>query len=289
MKKIIIIDEQEFNIANYSSLEDLIDTEFEGKDLSKIEVNNLFSVPDILCNNVSIPCTLEEALEENVENFDFIFDWACYVEDDPRSEDATEAFIETYWGWDRKDFEDNYDGYWESKEEYAENYLDEIDYSIDLSNFIDYNAFGEWLYEELNLDNYTQEALANYREELGLPPLEENEEESSMSRKELEMKYGFIGDEEGEEEEDTLYDNSGIDFTESQEEYDRFIDEYSFEIRLASLPYYEIAEEYIDSYGTTEEFMRNFANTVIKYIDFEDFFDNYLGYDFVDGYVFRNY
>ena len=36
--KNIIIDGKEFNISDYSSLEDLVDTEFEGKDLSKIEV-----------------------------------------------------------------------------------------------------------------------------------------------------------------------------------------------------------------------------------------------------------
>ena len=102
------------------------------------------------------------------------------------------------------------------------------------------------------------------------------------------MKYGFIGDDEGEEEENTFDDNSDTDLTEAQEEYNRFVEENSFEIRLAPLSYYEIAEEYIDSYGNIEDFMRNFPN-IINYIDLEDFFDNYLGYDFVDGYVFRNY
>ena len=290
MKKVIVVDGQEYDIARYSFLESFIDHNFEDKDLSTITIEDFFGVPDTLCNNVSIPCTLEEALVDNVKNFDSIFDWACYVEDNPRSEDATEAFLEISWGWDRDDFEDNYDGYWESKEEYTENYLEEIDYSIDISDFIDYNAFGEWLYGELNLEEYRLEALANYREELGLPPLVEDDDKNTlMTRKELERKYGFIGDDEGEEEEDTFDDNSDTDLTEAQEEYDRLVEENSFEIRLAGLSYDEVAEEYIDSYGSIEAFMRECSNMIIDFIDLEDFFDNYLGYDFVDGYVFRNY
>ena len=288
MKKVIVVDGQEYDIARYSFLESFIDHNFEDKDLSTITIEDFFGVPDTLCNNVSIPCTLEEALVDNVKNFDSIFDWACYVEDNPREEDATEAFLEISWGWDKEDFEDNYDGYWESKEEYAEEYVDETGYGTYLSNFIDYNALGEQLYEDLNLAEYTPSALNDYRRELGLPPLEEDEEDNLLTKKELEMKYGFIGDDEGEEEENTFDDNSDTDLTEAQEEYNRFVEENSFEIRLAPLSYYEIAEEYIDSYGNIEDFMRNFPN-IINYIDLEDFFDNYLGYDFVDGYVFRNY
>lgn len=143
MKKIIVVDGQEYDIAKYSFLESFIDHNFEDKDLSTITVEDFFGVPDTLCNNVSIPCTLEEALEENAENFDSIFDWACYVEDNPREEDATEAFLEISWCWDREDFEDSYDGYWESKEEYVEEYLDETGYGTNLLDFLDYNAFGE--------------------------------------------------------------------------------------------------------------------------------------------------
>ena len=71
--KNIIIDGQKFNIADYSSLESLADIEFEGKDLSKIKVEDLEGIPYRLEYKTSIPCTLEEALED-IEGLGTIFD-----------------------------------------------------------------------------------------------------------------------------------------------------------------------------------------------------------------------
>ena len=286
--KNIIIDGQKFNIADYSSLESLADIEFEGKDLSKIKVEDLEGIPYRLEYKTSIPCTLEEALEDT-EGFDMIFDWVDYVENNPRREEATIVYIDNFWDWEYSDFEDSYYGYFTSEEDFAENYLEDIGWDIDLSDYFDYEAYGEMRYNDFNLEEYTPEALADYREELGLSEDYNDSDSSSMNKKELERKYGFIGDYEGEEEEDTFDDNSDIDLTEAQEEYDRFVEDHSWEIRLASLPYDEVAEEYIDYYGSIEAFMRECSNMIIDFIDLEDFFDNYLGYDFVDGYVFRNY
>ena len=89
--KNIIIDGKNFDISSYSSLEDLVDCEFEGKDLSKIEVEDFEDIPDRLVYKTPVPCTLEEALEDT-EGFDTIFDWVDYVQDN--DEKATIAYID---------------------------------------------------------------------------------------------------------------------------------------------------------------------------------------------------
>ena len=169
--KSIIIDGKEFDISEYSDLEDLVDTEFEGEDLSKIEVEDFEDIPDRLYNKTPVPCTLEEALEDTV-SFDTIFDWVDYVQDN--DEGATIAYIDDQWSWDRDHFEDTYEGYYESEEDFAEEYLAEIGWEIDLSSYFDYSKYGERLWDDYDLDSYTPEALENYREELGLPSLDDN-------------------------------------------------------------------------------------------------------------------
>ena len=286
--KNIIIDLKEFNISDYINLEDLVDTEFEGKDLSKIEVEDLEDIPDRLYNKTPVPCTLEEALEDT-EGFDMIFDWVDYVQDN--DEGATIAYIDNQWTWDRDHFEDSYEGYYESEEDFAENYLDEIGWEIDLSRYFDYSKYGEMLWGGLNLDSYTQEALEDYRQELGLPPLDDNR--TPKSRKELELSYGFIGDDiEDEEEVSDIEIRDPEELKRAQKEYDNFVDEYSFEIRLAELgDYDDVAEEYIDScYGNVNRFAREESSYIRDYIDIESFAsDLFDDYTFVDGYVFNNY
>ena len=286
--KSITIDGKKFNILDYSSLKDLVDIEFEGKDLSKIEVEDLEDIPDRLYNKTPVPCTLEEALEDT-ESFDTIFDWVDYVQDN--DEGATIAYIDDQWSWDRDHFEETYEGHFDSEEDFAEEYLAEIGWDIDLSNYFDYSKYGEMLWGGLNLDSYTQEALEDYRQELGLPPLDDNE--NPKSRKELEMAYGFIGDytEDNEEELDMELGDSE-ELERAQEEYDNFVDEYSFEIRLAELgDYDDIAEEYISScYGDIDRFAREEDKDMRDYVDIESFArDLFYDYTFVDGYVFNNY
>ena len=138
--KSITIDGKEFDISEYSDLEDLVDTEFEGEDLSKIEVEDFEDIPDRLYNKTPVPCTLEEALEDTV-SFDTIFDWVDYVQDN--DEDATLAYIDNQWSWYRDHFEETYEGYYESEEDFAEEYLDEIGWEIDLSSYFDYSGYGE--------------------------------------------------------------------------------------------------------------------------------------------------
>ena len=286
--KSIIIDGKEFNISDYSSLEDLVDTEFEGKDLSKIEVEDIGDIPDRLFYKTPVPCTLEEALEDT-EGFDMIFDWVDYVQDN--DEKATLAYIDNFMDWDRDHFEDTYEGYYESEEDFAENYLDNINWDTDLSNYFDYSKYGEMLWGGLNLDSYTQEALEDYRQELGLPPLDDNR--TPKSRKELELSYGFIGDDiKDEEEVSDIEIRDPEELKRAQEEYDNFVDEYSFEIRLAELyDYDDIAEEYISScYGDIDRFVREGDSDIRDYIDIESFArDLFYDYTFVDGYVFNNY
>ena len=286
--KSIIIDGKEFNISDYSSLEDLVDTEFEGKDLSKIEVEDIGDIPDRLFYKTPVPCTLEEALEDT-EGFDTIFDWVDYVQDN--DEKATLAYIDNFMDWDRDHFEDTYEGYYESEEDFAENYLDNINWDTDLSNYFDYSKYGEMLWGGLNLDSYTQEALEDYRQELGLPPLDDNR--TPKSRKELELSYGFIGDDiEDEEEVSDIEIRDPEELERAQEEYDNFVDEYSFEIRLAELgDYDDIAEEYISScYGDIDRFAREIGSDIRDYVDIDSFArDLFYDYTFVDGYVFNNY
>ena len=286
--KSIIIDGKEFNISDYSSLEDLVDTEFEGKDLSKIEVEDIGDIPDRLFYKTPVPCTLEEALEDT-EGFDMIFDWVDYVQDN--DEKATLAYIDNFMDWDRDHFEDTYEGYYESEEDFAENYLDNINWDTDLSNYFDYSKYGEMLWGGLNLDSYTQEALEDYRQELGLPPLDDNR--TPKSRKELELSYGFIGDDiKDEEEVSDIEIRDPEELERAQEEYDNFVDEYSFEIRLAELgDYDDIAEEYISScYGDIDRFAREEDKDMRDYVDIESFArDLFYDYTFVDGYVFNNY
>ena len=287
--KSIIIDGKEFNISDYSSLEDLVDTEFEGKDLSKIEVEDIGDIPDRLFYKTPVPCTLEEALEDT-ESFDTIFDWVDYVQNNDNEEEATIAYIDNQWSWDRDHFEDTYEGYYESEEDFAENYLDNINWDTDLSNYFDYSKYGEMLWGGLNLDSYTQEALEDYRQELGLPPLDDNR--TPKSRKELELSYGFIGDDIEDEEELDMELGDSEELESAKEEYDNFVDEYSFEIRLAELgDYDDVAEEYIDScYGDIDSLEREIGSDIRDYIDIESFArDLFYDYTFVDGYVFNNY
>lgn len=286
--KSITIDGKEFNISDYSSFEDLVDLEFEGKDLSKIEVEDFDDIPDRLANETPVPCTLEEALEDTV-SFDTIFDWVDYVQDN--NEDATLAYIDNQWSWDRDHFEETYEGYYESEEDFAEEYLAEIGWEIDLSSYFDYSKYGEMLWNDYDLDSYTQEALENYREELGLPSLDDNK--NPKNRKELEMAYGFIGDDiEDEEEVSDMELGDSEELARAQEEYDNFVEEHSFEIRLAELgDYDDVAEEYIDScYGNIDLLERTIGNEIRDYIDIESFArDLFYDYTFVDGYVFNNY
>ena len=285
--KSIIIDGKEFDISEYSDLEDLVDTEFEGEDLSKIEVEDFEDIPDRLYNKTPVPCTLEEALEDTV-SFDTIFDWVDYVQDN--DEDATLAYIDNQWSWDRDHFEETYEGYYESEEDFAEEYLDEIGWEIDLSSYFDYYEYGEKVWDDCNLGSYTPEALNDYREELGLPPLDDNE--NPKSRKELEMAYGFIGDDIEDEEELNMELGDSEELERAQEEYDRFVEDHSFEIYLADLDdYAEIAETYInESLGGMDYFVREEVSDMRDYVDIESFTrDLFYDYTFVDGYVFNNY
>lgn len=289
--KSIIIDGKKFDISEYSDLESLADIEFEDKDLSQIEVEDLIGVPDRLVDKTPIQCTLEEALED-AESFDTIWDWVDYVERNPRSEEATIAYIDNFWTWDSDNFEDLYYGHFDSEEDFAENYLEDIGWETDLSDFFDYRRFGEALWDDYELDNYTPEALADYREELRLPEDYNNLNFSSMSRKELEMKYGFIGDDEDEEEEDTFDDISDTDLIEAKEEYDRFVEDHSWEIYLAEhTNYTEVAEEYINEvWGGIEAFARNNRSDIEDFTNLESFAKYLFAYDFtyIDGYVFYN-
>ena len=285
--KSIIIDGKKFDISEYSDLESLVDSEFEGKDLSKIEVEDFEDIPDRLYNKTPVPCTLEEALEDTV-SFDTIFDWVDYVQDN--DEGATIAYIDDQWSWDRDHFEETYEGYYESEEDFAEEYLDDIGWDIDLSSYFDYSKYGERLWDDYDLDSYTQEALENYREELGLPSLDDNE--NPKSRKELEMAYGFIGDDIEDEEELDMELGDSEELESAKEEYDDFVEEHSFEIRLAELDDYDdIAEEYISScYGDIDRFARAIGSDIRDYVDIESFTrDLFYDFTFVDGYVFNNY
>ena len=284
--KSIIIDGTEFDISEYSDLEDLVDTEFEGEDLSKIEVEDFEDIPDRLYNKTPVPCTLEEALED-IEGFDIIFDWVDYIQDN--DEEATIAYIDNQWSWDRDHFEETYEGHFDSEEDFAEEYLDEIGWDIDLSSCFDYYEYGEKVWDDCNLGSYTPEALNDYREELGLPPLDDSE--NPKSRKELELSYGFIGDDIEDEEISDIEVKDPKELVRAQKEYDDFVEEYSFEIRLAELDDYdEVAEEYISScYGDFNRFAREIGSDIRDYVDIESFaqglFSSY--YTFVDGYVFN--
>ena len=287
--KNIIIDGKNFDISSYSSLEDLVDCEFEGKDLSKIEVEDFEDIPDRLVYKTPVPCTLEEALEDT-EGFDMIFDWVDYLQDNDNEEEATIAYINNYWSWDRYHFKDAYEGYYESEEDFAEEYLAEIGWEIDLSRYFDYSKYGDMLWDDYDLDSYTPEALNNYSEELGLPSLDDNE--NPKSRKELEMAYGFIGDDIEDEEELNMELGDFEELERAKEEYDDFVEDHSFEIRLAELYDYEdIAEEYISScYGDINRLASAIGSDIRDFVDIESFAnDLFYDYTFVDGYVFNNY
>ena len=284
--KSIIIDGKEFDISEYNDLEDLVDTEFEGEDLSKIEVEDFEDIPDRLVYKTPVPCTLEEALEDT-EGFDTIFDWVDYVQD--YNEDATIAYIETYWSWERGGFEETYEGYYYSEEDFAKEYLEEIGWDIDLSSYFDYSGYGEKIWNDYDLDSYTPEALNDYREELGLPPL--GDTKNPKSRKELELSYGFIGDYTEDEEELDMELGDPDELERAQAEYDRFVEDHSLEVYLADLDdYAEIAETYInESYGGMDYFAREELCYMKDYVDMKSFTrDLFYDYTFVNGYVFNN-
>ena len=284
--KSITIDGKKFDISEYSSLKDLVDTEFEGEDLSKIEVEDFEDIPDRLVYKTPVPCTLEEALEDT-ESFDTIFDWVDYVQD--YNEDATIAYIETYWSWERGGFEETYEGYYYSEEDFAKEYLEEIGWDIDLSSYFDYSGYGEKIWNDYDLDSYTPEALNDYRVELGLPPL--GDTKNPKSRKELELSYGFIGDYTEDEEELDMELGDPDELERAQAEYDRFVEDHSLEVYLADLDdYAEIAETYInESYGGMDYFAREELCYMKDYVDMKSFTrDLFYDYTFVNGYVFNN-
>ena len=284
--KSITIDGKEFDISEYSNLKDLVDTEFEGGDLSKIEVEDFEDIPDKLYGKTPVPCTLEEALEDT-ESFDTIFDWVDYVQD--YNEDATIAYIETYWSWERGGFEETYEGYYYSEEDFAKEYLEEIGWDIDLSSYFDYSSFGGMIWSNYDLDSYTPEALNKYREELGLPSLDDNG--NPKSRKELELSYGFIGDYTEDEEELDMELGDPDELERAQAEYDRFVEDHSLEVYLADLDdYAEIAETYInESYGGMDYFAREELCYMKDYVDMKSFTrDLFYDYTFINGYVFNN-
>lgn len=288
--KNIIIDGKNFDISSYSSLEDLVDTEFEGEDLSKIKVEDFEDILDRLVYKTPVPCTLEEALEDT-EGFDTIFDWVDYVQN-TNKEDATLAYINNFMDWDRDHFEETYEGHYYSEEDFAEEYLAEIGWDIDLSSYFDYSKYGEMLWDDYELDYYTPEALNEYREELGLPPLDDNE--NPKSRKELEMAYGFIGDDIEDEEELNMELGDSEELESAKEEYDRFVEDHSWEIYLAeeySLDGYEgIARAEINEYWNgIDDFLEN-SGYGRDFIDMESFTQSLFNYDYtyIDGYVFRN-
>ena len=284
--KSITIDGKKFNILDYSSLKDLVDIEFEGKDLSKIEVEDFEDIPDRLVYKTPVPCTLEEALKD-AKGFDIIFDWVDYVQDN--DEGATIAYIDNQWTWDRDHFEETYEGYYYSEEDFAKEYLEEIGWDIDLSSYFDYSGYGEKIWNDYDLDSYTPEALNDYREELGLPPL--GDTKNPKSRKELELSYGFIGDYTEDEEELDMELGDPDELERAQAEYDRFVEDHSLEVYLADLDdYAEIAETYInESYGGMDYFSREELCYMKDYVDMKSFTrDLFYDYTFVNGYVFNN-
>lgn len=286
----IFINNETYEMEDYSSLESLAEIEFEDKDLSEYIIEELGNIPSRLYNKVDLPCSLQSAIDDQSYIFDIIFDWADYVSrPQAHIEEATEAYIDVYDSWDRIDFEDRYYGHFDSEEDFAEDYLDGISWDIDLSDYFDYNSFGEDLLNDYS--DYTPEALENYRRNLGLPPLDEDNPNGNKRVR----NYGFIGDDEDEDadfEPDTeeIYDE---DIENAEQEYQDFIDEHSFEIRIAGIDYdSDRAEEYIrEVYGSFDSFQRESPSNVHDYFDLESFarelFNNY--YTFENGYVFSDY
>lgn len=286
----IIINSETYEMEDYSSLESLAEIEFEDKDLSEYIIEELGNIPSRLYNRVDLPCSLQSAIDDQSYMFDIIFDWADYVSrPQAHIEEATEAYIDVYGSWDRVDFEDRYYGHFDSEEDFAEDYLDGIGWDIDLSDYFDYNSFGEDLLNDYS--DYTPEALENYRRNLGLPPLDEdNSYDNKRTRN-----YGFIGDDEDEDadfEPDTeeTYDE---DMENAEREYQDFIDEHSFEIRIAGMDYdSDRAEAYIrEVYGSFDSFQRENPSNVEDYFDLESFARDLFNsnYTFENGYVFCDF
>ncbi len=283
----IFINNETYEMEDYSSLESLAEIEFEDKDLSECIIEELGNIPSRLYNKVDLPCSLQSAIDDQSYIFDIIFDWADYVSrPQAHIEEATEAYIDVYGSWDRVDFEDRYYGHFDSEEDFAEDYLDAIGWEIDLSDYFDYDRLGEDLLNDYR--EYTPEALENYRRNLGLPPLDEdNSYDNKRTRN-----YGFIGDDEDEDAEfepdtEETYDE---DMENAEREYQDFIDEHSFEIRIAGMDYdSDRADAYIrDFYGSFDSFQRENLSQVQYYFDLESFARDLLSssYTFENGYVF---
>lgn len=281
----IIINNEVYDMSDYESLADLADTEFEGKELSDYTIEELGDVPSRLYNRVDLPCKLDDALETQYLVFSDIFDWVNYVSKYPGSKDATEVYIDLNYEWNPDRFEDSYMGYYSSEEEYAEEYLDEIGYALlgedVLQDYFNFERYGSNIRDSFG--DYTPEALTDYRRELGLPPLDEDE---SLNRGRL---YGFIGDDEDSESEESedLYNED--DREEAEREYQDFIDENSFDIRMAGI---EDDEELGRTFiYEAEGGVSHLPSDIIKeYFDIEGFAETlFYTYSFVDGYVFSDY
>lgn len=288
----IFINNETYEMEDYSSLESLAEIEFEDKDLSEYIIEELGNIPSRLYNRVDLPCSIESALKKQSDEFDTIFDWVNYVYNNPNRipsiEEATEAYIDVYLTWDSSNFENSYMGYYDSEEDFAENYLDDIGWDTDLSSYFDYDRFGEDLLSDYS--DYTPEALEDYRRDLGLPPLDEDNSYDDKSA----HNYGFIGDDEDSDTDSELdtEDTYDEDMENAEQEYQDFIDEHSFEIRIAGIDYdSDRADEYIrEIYGSIEAFEEASPDTVKDYFDLDSFTDDLFNdYTFENGYVFSDF
>lgn len=134
--------------ADYDTREDFIDACYElHNDESHDSIELMFQ--DI----ENLPKEIYSESYFSDEDFDF----AKYVDDNPDALGSAYAYVENFMKWDESDYEDRYQGEYDSLEDFAENFINECGGIKEAvghpEDYFDYEHFGRELKWDLNEDD----------------------------------------------------------------------------------------------------------------------------------------
>ena len=265
--------------ADYEDTNDLYDTiESAFKcplDKCSIEGFGVEAIDDCiltLLNRNSFPISFKDfkklPLYKNLLDFLYYYDYPAESE-----EESVLAYLYITNGkWDTESYENSYFGKFSSDKALMDFWISDWDVSmIELEDYWDYKEFGKAIWNDLNLEFYTPEALEAKRQEL-----------------EKTYNYSFIGDyseEDGEESYLRGMDENGLEDAMADFEY-----EHEVEIDLASLEDYErVGIEYLNNYMSYDELTRQDVNTYLRKDDYLEYLMKYKFASYNNRYFRKEY
>ncbi len=265
--------------ADYEDTNDLYDTiESAFKcplDKCSIEDFGVEAIDDCiltLLNRNSFPISFKDfkklPLYKNLLDFLYYYDYPAESE-----EESVLAYLYITNGkWDTESYENSYFGKFSSDKALMDFWISDWDISMtELEDYWDYKEFGKAIWNDLNLEFYTPEALEAKRQEL-----------------EKTYNYSFIGDyseEDGEESYLRGLDENGLEDAMADFEY-----EHEVEIDLASLEDYErVGIEYLNNYMSYDDITRQDVNTYLRKDDYLEYLMKYKFVSYNNRYFRKEY